>query len=84
VDGESLCEHCRFMREVVSGRGSRFLLCELPRHDRRFPEYPPQPVVRCAGYADWEEGERNGPTTGLRGRAAHDPVPEAGGEGHTG
>jgi hypothetical protein len=55
VDGESLCEHCRFMREVVSGRGSRFLLCQVPGHDRRFPKYPPQPVVRCAGYADWEE-----------------------------
>ena len=54
---QSLCEACRFMREVVSGRGSRFLLCELSLQDRHFPKYPPQPVVRCAGYADRGEGE---------------------------
>jgi hypothetical protein len=48
----SLCETCRHMREVISGRGSRFLLCELSRQDRRFPKYPPQPVVRCDGYAE--------------------------------
>jgi hypothetical protein len=51
---ESLCESCRFMRAVVSGRGSRFLLCELSRQDHRFPRYPPQPVTRCGGYARTE------------------------------
>jgi hypothetical protein len=57
---ESLCETCRFLRAVVSGRGSRFLLCELSRQDRRFPKYPPQPVTRCSGYDRPEEnaGER--------------------------
>jgi hypothetical protein len=48
---ESLCERCRFLRAVVSGRDSRFLLCELSRQDRRFPKYPPQPVTRCGGDA---------------------------------
>ncbi len=47
---ESLCETCTFKREVVSDTGSRFLLCELSRSDRRFPKYPPQPVIRCDGY----------------------------------
>jgi hypothetical protein len=48
---QSLCESCRHLREVVSGKGSRFLLCLLSREDRRFPKYPPQPVLRCGGYA---------------------------------
>jgi hypothetical protein len=58
MNTESLCESCRFLREVVSGRGSRFLLCQLSAPDRRFPKYPPQPVVRCSGYAGREEPER--------------------------
>jgi hypothetical protein len=48
---ESLRESCCFLRTVVSSRGSRFLLCELSKQDRRFPRYPPQPVTRCRGYA---------------------------------
>ena len=46
----SLCESCRYLREVVSGRGSRFLLCLLSQSDKRFPKYPPQPVLKCCGY----------------------------------
>jgi hypothetical protein len=61
---ESLCESCRFMRAVVSGRGSRFLLCELSRQDRRFPKYPPQPVTRCSGYARREGDDGEGQMEG--------------------
>jgi hypothetical protein len=46
----SLCETCGWMREVITPKGSRFLLCQLSRTDPAFPKYPPQPVVRCAGY----------------------------------
>ena len=46
----SLCETCHHMREVVSGKGSRFLLCELSKTNSRFPKYPVQPVVRCEEY----------------------------------
>ncbi len=45
-----LCASCRFRRDVTSGRGSTFLLCERSRTDPRFPKYPPLPVTRCAGY----------------------------------
>ncbi|MDQ2966618.1 MAG: hypothetical protein M3R57_12310 [Chloroflexota bacterium] len=45
-----LCASCRHAREVVSGRGSRFFLCELSRTDRRFPRYPQLPVLACTGY----------------------------------
>jgi hypothetical protein len=46
----SLCETCGHMREIVSGKGSRFVLCRLSQADHRFPKYPPQPVVRCVGH----------------------------------
>jgi hypothetical protein len=46
----SLCETCGSMREVITPRGSRFLLCQLSRTDHAFPKYPPQPVIRCGGY----------------------------------
>lgn len=45
----SLCEFCRWMREVTTPR-SRFLLCELSKTDAAFTKYPPQPVVRCEGH----------------------------------
>ncbi len=45
-----LCASCRHAREVVSGKGSRFVLCELSRTDRRFPRYPQLPVLACIGY----------------------------------
>jgi hypothetical protein len=47
---ESLCESCAHMREVVTPRGSRFLLCLLSQSDHRFPRYPPQPLLLCKGY----------------------------------
>jgi hypothetical protein len=47
---DSLCEKCQRVRQVVTPKGSRFLLCQLSLTDPLFPKYPPQPVVRCAGY----------------------------------
>ena len=47
---ESLCKTCRHVKEVVSGTGSRFWLCQLSQTDGRYPKYPPQPIVRCQGY----------------------------------
>ena len=46
---QTLCESCRWMREVTTPR-SRFLLCELSQMNPAYPKYPPQPVVRCEGY----------------------------------
>jgi hypothetical protein len=46
----SLCQTCRHVREVVTPKGSRFLLCRLSQSDPAYPRYPPQPVVRCAGH----------------------------------
>ena len=47
---QSLCETCAHTKEVISQKGSRFLLCQLSQRDSRFPKYPTQPVVRCVGY----------------------------------
>jgi len=48
----SLCESCAWMRPIVTPKGSRFLLCQMAQTDARYPKYPPQPVVRCNGYAE--------------------------------
>jgi hypothetical protein len=45
-----LCGNCRHHTWIESGRGSRFLRCELSFVDSRFPKYPPLPVLSCAGY----------------------------------
>jgi hypothetical protein len=45
------------MREVVTPKGSRFLLCRLSQTDPAFPKYPPQPVVSCDGYQRRDDNE---------------------------
>jgi hypothetical protein len=45
------------MREVVTPKGSRFLLCQLSVSNPDYPKYPPQPVVRCEGYQKKEQKE---------------------------
>ena len=59
----SLCETCASMREVVTPKGSRFLLCRLSQTDPAFPKYPPQPVVHCDGYQQKGTNE-DGPSQG--------------------
>jgi hypothetical protein len=46
----SLCESCALMREVLTPKKSRFLLCQLSQTNPDYPKYPPQPVVECDGY----------------------------------
>ena len=58
---QSLCETCSHSREIVSGKGSRFLLCNKSHADHRFQKYPPQPVVKCAGFAQQKEEETRMP-----------------------
>jgi hypothetical protein len=45
-----LCQACRNVRIINSGRGSTFYLCRLAERDPRFPKYPRLPVLICAGY----------------------------------
>ena len=53
----SLCATCACMREVVTPKGSRFLLCRLSQTDPAYPKYPPQPVVRCDGHRKKEQAQ---------------------------
>ncbi|MBM4077252.1 MAG: hypothetical protein FJ267_16595 [Planctomycetes bacterium] len=53
----SLCESCQQMKEVVSGKGSRFLMCQKSVADNRFAKYPPQPVVKCVGFEKTNESK---------------------------
>lgn len=45
-----LCGGCRNHAWIQSGRGSRFLRCELSFLDPRFPKFPVLPVLHCPGY----------------------------------
>jgi len=47
---QSLCETCRLMREIVTPKGSRFLLCKLSMSNPAYPKYPGQPTVQCEGH----------------------------------
>ena len=58
---ESLCEGCAHLREVISAKGSRFLLCLLAQSDSRFHKYPPQPVLRCGGSKPRPNGDDKKP-----------------------
>lgn len=51
----SLCERCTWMREILTPKGSRFLLCELSQSDPAYPKYPRQPVVSCVGFREREQ-----------------------------
>jgi len=55
---ESRCSTCSKVRKIVSGTGSTFLLCRLSQTDKRYPKFPPQPVVRCDGYEILSAGPR--------------------------
>jgi len=50
MNKDSLCETCSWMREIKTPKGSRFNLCQLAQTDGAYPKYPPQLVLRCAGY----------------------------------
>ena len=63
----TLCETCASMREVVTPKGSRFLLCLLSQTDPAYPKYQPQPVVRCDGYRPSRDTNEQDTTQGGNG-----------------
>lgn len=46
----SLCDTCSLMREIVTPKESRFLLCKRAEVDPTFAKYPSQPLLSCRGY----------------------------------
>lgn len=51
-----LCAACRHRRTVGNRKGSVFILCTRSKTDRRYPKYPPLPVLECPG---WEGGDED-------------------------
>lgn len=45
-----LCLGCRHHHWILSGRGSRFLRCQLSFLDPAYPRYPQLPVLVCDGH----------------------------------
>ncbi|KAB2923349.1 MAG: hypothetical protein F9K22_09245 [Bacteroidetes bacterium] len=50
MSGAGLCDDCRFRTEVISARGSRFVLCGRAADVKTYPKYPRLPVTVCAGH----------------------------------
>jgi ssDNA-binding Zn-finger/Zn-ribbon topoisomerase 1 len=45
-----LCETCGHTRQIVSGKGSRFLYCSRSETEAAYAKYPRLPVLYCPGY----------------------------------
>ena len=45
-----LCATCEHVRRQNSDRASVFWRCALAETDRRYPKYPPLPVLACPGH----------------------------------
>ena len=58
---DGLCATCAWRREVRTGRGSVFTLCERSKLDRAFPKYPRLPVLACRGYEAAASASTSGP-----------------------
>ena len=46
------CVACIHARRIESARGSLFYRCGRAKDDPRYPDYPPLPVTRCAGFEE--------------------------------
>jgi hypothetical protein len=68
----SLCEFCRHMHEVVSGKGSHFLLCQKSDADNRYRKYPPLPVIQCRGFERNEDHNHEAPRYGVEIKVPHE------------
>lgn len=45
-----LCASCRHVKVIQSAKGSKFVMCNLAKSDRRLNKYPSLPVIACFGY----------------------------------
>ena len=54
----TLCASCQHARELRSRTGSVFTQCRRGLEDKRYPKYPPQPVLRCPGYERASESDK--------------------------
>jgi hypothetical protein len=45
-----LCATCRHQKVIGTTRGSTFSMCLRSREDKRYPKYPPLPVLSCPGH----------------------------------
>jgi hypothetical protein len=67
----SLCDFCCHTKEVISAKGSRFLLCQKSGTDTRYPKYPPQPVAKCQGFERNESRNDEAPRSGVEIKEPH-------------
>ncbi len=69
-----LCDRCRWMRTIVSTRGSRFLRCGRADNDQSFVRYPALPVQACEGF-ETKRIATNMPISRSAATPIDDPIP---------
>jgi len=45
-----LCGQCEHRRQIVTDRGSEFLMCAAAGAETGLPRYPPLPVLNCPSF----------------------------------
>jgi hypothetical protein len=52
-----LCLNCEYARSVEAKESTVYFLCQRSLTDPSFPKYPRLPVLRCSGYAEFQDAE---------------------------
>ncbi|MQG39087.1 MAG: hypothetical protein FI718_03760 [SAR202 cluster bacterium] len=47
-----ICQNCKFVSRIVSGKGSIFIQCKQHFSNKKFPKYPRLPVTICSGFIE--------------------------------
>ncbi len=47
-----ICQNCKFLKTIFSGKGSTFIQCKQHFIDKTFPKYPRLPVTICSGFIE--------------------------------
>ena len=50
ISDVGICQNCKFVTTIVSGKGSLFIQCKQHFSDKKFPKYPRLPVTICSGF----------------------------------
>ena len=47
-----ICQNCKFVNRIFSGKGSVFIQCKQHFINKNFPKYPRLPVTICSGFKE--------------------------------
>jgi len=54
-----LCQHCAHHRQIITDRGSEFLMCAAAGTETGLPRYPRLPVLTCPAFRPGTEADES-------------------------